>query len=124
MEQDDAEKSGQVCKLGAGFSDENLKELPRKLKKHLIPKKHSRVDSNFEADVWFEPALILEVQGSELTLSPTHTAAWDKIKKDAGLAVRFPRFTGSFREDKAPEQATTTKELERMYKAQLKQIEK
>ncbi len=111
-----------VCKLGAGFSDENLEELPRKLKKHLIPHKHGRVDSNFEADVWFEPVLVLEVQGSELTLSPTHTAAWDKIKKDAGLAVRFPRFTGRFREDKAPEQATTTAELEEMYKAQLKQI--
>jgi len=113
-----------VCKLGAGFSDENLEELPRKLKKHLIPHKHSRIDSNFKADVWFEPALVLEVQGSELTLSPTHTAAWDKIKKDAGLAVRFPRFTGRFREDKTPEQATTTAELEGMYKAQLKQIEK
>ena len=30
---------------------------------------------------------------------------------DAGLAMRFPRFTGRWRDDKAPEDATTAGEL-------------
>ena len=32
-----------------------------------------------EADFWFEPALVLEVLGAEITISPIHTAAYGKI---------------------------------------------
>ena len=51
--------------------------------------------------MWFEPGLVLEVLSAELTLSPNHTAGWGRIKADAGLAMRFPRFTGRWRDDKA-----------------------
>jgi DNA ligase-1 len=74
------------------------------------------VDARRSADVWFEPAVVIEVLGAELTLSPTHTAGWDKIKQDAGLALRFPRFTGRWRDDKSPEDATTVDELVGMYR--------
>ena len=37
------------------------------------------------------------------------------IKPDAGLAMRFPRFTGRWRDDKAPEDATTTQELVELF---------
>ena len=60
------------------------------------------------ADVWFEPGLVVEILGAELTLSPNHTAGWGVIKEDSGLALRFPRFTGRWRDDKAPEVTTTT----------------
>ena len=66
-------------------------------------------------DVWFEPSLVVEVLGAELTLSPTHTAAWGRLKEDTGLALRFPRFTGRYRDDKAPEDATTVQELLDLY---------
>ena len=51
--------------------------------------------------MWFEPGLVLEMLSAELTLSPNDTAGWGQLKDDAGLAMRFPRFTGRWRDDKA-----------------------
>ncbi len=72
--------------------------------------------------MWFEPAVVLEVLGAEVTLSPIHPCAMDSIRKGAGLAIRFPRFTGKYRTDKAAEDATTSAEVVEMYRRQLKQI--
>jgi len=109
-----------VCKVGSGFTDEDLAKLPNMLAQYKIPHKHARVDSKIDADVWFIPALVLEIIGAEITLSPLHTCAFGKIREGAGLAIRFPRFTGRYRVDKNPEQATTEKELIEMYKLQRK----
>jgi len=111
-----------VTKCGTGFTDKDLATLPEMLSKHVIPRKHSRVQSMFEADVWFEPAVVLEVLGAEITLSPIHTCATDSIRKGSGLAIRFPRFTGNYRVDKAAEDATTSAEVVEMYRGQLKKI--
>jgi DNA ligase-1 len=69
------------------------------------------------------PSVVIEIIGDEITLSPLHTAGLGTIKPDAGLAIRFPRFTGRWRFDKSPEDSTTVKELVEMYKMQLKKIE-
>jgi DNA ligase 1 len=111
-----------VTKLGTGFTDKDLAHLPELLRKHEVPLKPSRVVSILEADVWFEPAVVLEVLGAEVTLSPIHPCAMDSIRKGAGLAIRFPRFTGKYRTDKAPEDATTSAEVVEMYNSQLKRI--
>jgi DNA ligase-1 len=111
-----------VTKLGTGFTDKDLTELPELLRKHEIPRKHSRVQSMLQADVWLEPAVVLEVLGAEITLSPIHVCAMDSIRKGSGLAIRFPRFTGKYRTDKAPEDATTSDEVVEMYRGQLKKI--
>ena len=95
-----------VCKCGTGFSDAELATLPERLAPLIRPDRPTRVDTRMVPDVWFEPALVAEVLGAELTLSPTHTAAWGLLKDDAGLALRFPRFTGRWRDDKSPEDAT------------------
>jgi DNA ligase-1 len=111
-----------VTKCGTGFTDKDLASLPEMLGKHEIPRKHSRVQSTLEADVWFEPAVVLEILGAEITLSPIHTCAMDSIRKGAGLAIRFPRFTGNYRTDKAAEDATSSAEVVEMYRGQLKKI--
>jgi len=111
-----------VTKCGTGFTDEDLAKLPKMMKKHEIPHKSSRVNSTLEADVWFEPKVVIEAIGAEITLSPIHTCAMDAIRKGSGLALRFPRFTGNFRLDKAAEDATNTKEIAGMYKGQLKKV--
>ena len=105
-----------VTKCGAGFSDADLAALPARLAPLAAAHRPARVDARQEPDVWFEPGLVLEILSAELTLSPNYTAAWDQIKKDRGLAMRFPRFTGRWRDDKAPEDATTTDELAELYR--------
>ena len=111
-----------VTKCGTGFTDADLSKLHETLQKHVVPKRNSRVKSTLDADVWFEPSVVLEILGAEVTLSPIHMAAMDSIRKGSGLAIRFPRFTGKYRTDKSPEDATTSKEVVEMYQAQLKQI--
>src|SRR5439155_27267694 len=103
---------------------EDLDELPKLLEKNRIDHRHPRVDSKIEADVWFVPGLVLEIVGAEITLSPIHTCGMNSIRQGAGLAVRFPRFTGKYREDKWAEESTTTDEIVEMYRAQLKKVTK
>ncbi len=112
-----------VCKLGTGFDDATLFKLPEIFRPYLRKDKHPLVKSKLEADFWFDPAIVMEVQGAEITLSPIHTCAYGKIKEGAGLAIRFPRFTGRWRRDKKPEEATTSQELVEMYKKQLRKVE-
>jgi len=106
-----------VCKCGTGFSDADLAALPARLAPLARADRPARVDARRTVDVWFEPGLVVEVLAAELTLSPTHTAGWGQLKEDAGLALRFPRFTGRWRDDKAPEDATTVQEVLDLYRA-------
>lgn len=109
-----------VCKLGTGFDDETLKSLPVMLSRYKIDHPHARVRSRMDADVWFEPVAVIEVSGAEITLSPVHTCALGRFREDTGLAVRFPRFTGRWRDDRTPEDATTVDEIVELYKEQVK----
>lgn len=111
-----------VTKCGTGFTDEDLAKLPRMLEKYVVQRKPPRVNSTLEADVWFEPVIVIEILGAEITLSPIHTCAMNAIRKGSGLAVRFPRFTGNYRVDRAAEDATTVDEVVEMYQKQLKKI--
>ncbi|MGA7924044.1 MAG: ATP-dependent DNA ligase, partial [Thermoplasmata archaeon] len=110
------------CKVGTGFDDATLGSLPERLKPFERKDKHPQVVTGLEADQWFDPSLVLEIQGAELSLSPNHPAATGVIRPDAGLALRFPRFTGRFRDDKSPRDATTTRELVKLYRSQVKQV--
>ncbi len=110
-----------VCKVGSGFKDEDLDRLPEMLQPYIIDRKHPRVVSKMQPDVWVTPALVAEIIGAELTLSPLHTCCLDKVKPGVGISIRFPRFI-RWRPDKSPEDATTSQELLEMYKRQLKKI--
>ena len=109
-----------ICKVGTGFSDESLDQLYQILHPKVTIKKNPRIISEMEADVWFEPELVIEVVASEITLSPIHKAARDKIRKNAGLALRFPKFTGKIRVEKSSEDASTNEEVITLYKGQKK----
>jgi DNA ligase-1 len=105
-----------VGRCGTGFSDAELAALPARLAPLTRAERPARVDSRVPADVWFEPGLVIEVLSAELTLSPNHTAGWGQLKEDAGLSMRFPRFTGRWRDDKEPQDATTTEQLVELYR--------
>ena len=109
-----------ICKVGTGFSDDSLDQLYQILHPKVSIKKNPRIISEMEADVWFEPELVIEIVASEITLSPIHKAAMGVIRKDAGLALRFPKFTGKIRVEKAVEDASTNEEVITLYKGQKK----
>jgi len=111
-----------LTKCGTGFTDEDLMKLPKIMEKQVLTRKHSSVQSKIEADIWFRPAVVIEVIGAEITLSPVHVCAMDVVRKGSGLAVRFPRFTGNYRLDKGAEDATTVEEIVEMYRSQFKKI--
>ena len=111
-----------ICKVGTGFTDESLDQLYQILSPNVTIKKNSRIESDMEADVWFEPNLVIEIVASEITLSPIHKTGFNTLRKDSGLALRFPKFTGKVRSEKHVEDASTDDEVIALYKSQKKSV--
>ncbi|HBY94577.1 MAG: ATP-dependent DNA ligase [Ardenticatenaceae bacterium] len=107
-----------LTRCGAGLTDADLARLPERLRPSLLDHRHPRVSALIEPDVWFAPSQVFEVIGQELSLSPRHTCAFGVLEPERGLSLRFPRFTGRIRSDKAPEDATSTAEVIEMYRQQ------
>ncbi|TFG13582.1 ATP-dependent DNA ligase [Candidatus Thorarchaeota archaeon] len=105
-----------VCKLGSGFTDEVLENLPDKLEDAKTDSRPARISAtkDIEPDYWFYPKYVAEILSSEITKSPVHTCDGDG---DRGLSLRFPRFQ-NWRPDKSPTDATTTSEIVTMYENQ------
>ena len=117
---EDTEEFQTVCKVGTGFSDEDLKELSASLNNHIIPNKSSQynvADSN-ECDVWFDAVQVWEVKAADLSKSSTHKGALGKLgEAGRGIGLRFPRFE-RVRPDKKPDAATSSDQILDMYYAQ------
>jgi DNA ligase 1 len=117
-----------ICNVGTGFSELLLEELHKTLSPLVIdrPKPfyvHSNVPKD-QPDVWFEPRLVWEAKAADLTLSPRYKAAADEFVGitgggggGKGISLRFPRYIKA-RDDKKPEQATTTRAVAEMYRKQ------
>lgn len=113
-----------VCNIGTGFSEAVLDELHEQLSPLIIdrPKpfySHSAGNKD-QPDVWFEPRFVWEVLCADLTLSPRYKAAADAMGAAAGgkgVSLRFPRFL-KVRDDKKPEDATSSDQVADMYRAQ------
>ena len=110
-----------VCNIGTGFSEQILEEFHKQLSEHVINMakpfySHSSV-KNDQPDVWFDARFVWEVKTADLTLSPRYRAAIDEIGGSKGVSLRFPRFIKQ-RDDKKPDEATTTKSIAEMYRAQ------
>ncbi|WP_400257397.1 ATP-dependent DNA ligase [Methanomethylophilus alvi] len=114
----DTGRFGTACKLGTGFDDAFLDAMPGLLEKYRCETKPASLDAEMVPDVWFIPRVVLEVTAADISLSPIHTIAYGTVKEDAGLGLRFPRFTGRVRDDKTPEQCTTASEIVEFYRMQ------
>lgn len=110
-----------VCKIGTGFSDEDLKVHAEKLAESAVdgPRPFYRYGDgpNVTPDVWFQPTQVWEVKAADLSISPVHKGAVGLVDPTKGIALRFPRFM-RVREDKPPEQATSPEQLAEMYNSQ------
>lgn len=111
----DGDRYETLCKVSTGFSDEELAELPGIFAELERDEPPARVISELEPTRWFEPEIVLEIQGAELTRSPVHTCGADDESGEGGIALRFPRFI-RFRDDKGPSEATTVAEVQDIYK--------
>jgi DNA ligase-1 len=112
----DEDRFETISRLGAGLADEHLRQLlPALLDPLRTPSPPPRVVATLRPDVWFMPAVVLEVRAQELTRSPMHTAGASLLGNGRGLALRFPRFV-RYREDKEPTDATTTAEVVRLFR--------
>ncbi|MFW9804862.1 MAG: ATP-dependent DNA ligase [Candidatus Thorarchaeota archaeon] len=114
---EDSDTFPTVCKIGTGFTDAMLSEFKERLDRHKLETRSPKVVSEMDAEVWFNPEEVIEVLGDEITISPIHPAGKRQIK-DGGLAIRFPRFTGRWRDDKDPRQATSVNELIELFDRQ------
>ena len=99
-----------TSKIGTGLTDEEFREMKRRLTKLGVKEKPKEyeVHKNYTPDYWVTPSLVVEIAADEITKSPTHTA---------GIALRFPRLV-KFRDDRSPNDATTLKELKRLFNLQ------
>ena len=84
----------------------------------VVDNRPARVDSRLVPDVWIEPKFDITVLADEITRSPIHTAAQDE--QGARTRLALPRVVDFVRDDKSPEDATTTKEIAEMFAQQRK----
>jgi len=117
---DDTGEYETTCKIGTGFSDEDLSSLYTRLKPTEIsqPKPfyvYDTKNSNAVPDVWLEPTTLFEVLTADLSLSPIYKAGHQEYGK--GISLRFPRFL-RIREDKGVEDATSSSQVAEFYERQ------
>jgi len=111
----DQDRFETLCKVSTGFKDEELEKLPEMFKKNELEHISPRVLSKMEPTRWFDPRVVLEISGAELTKSPIHTCAINEDDENStGIALRFPRFL-RFRDDKDADQATTSAEIKSLF---------
>ncbi|KAG7348013.1 ATP-dependent DNA ligase [Nitzschia inconspicua] len=114
---EDSEEYQSVCKIGTGFSDEDLQTLSASLNQHKLEGGKASnyiVTDQLKCDVWFDAVQVWEVKAADLSKSSAHRGAFGKLEEDRGIGLRFPRFE-RLRDDKSPEQASNSDQILDMY---------
>jgi DNA ligase 1 len=95
-----------VAKIGTGLTDEQWRELKRRLDDLVDSDPDPRyvVSKGLVPDVWVSPELVVEIAADEITKSPVHSS---------GFGLRFPRLV-RFRDDKELAQVTGMAELKQI----------
>ena len=89
--------------MGTGLTDEQFKEMTKKLRP-LVLEEHGR-------SVKFKPSVVFEIGYQEIQRSPTY---------DSGFALRFPVLLRDRSADKGPEEADTIERMRKLHESQKK----
>ncbi|MBI5347509.1 MAG: ATP-dependent DNA ligase [Candidatus Aenigmarchaeota archaeon] len=89
--------------MGSGLTDEQLKEVTKRLKKIITEEKGK--------EVRVRPEVVIEIGYEEIQKSP---------KYETGYALRFPRLIRFREEEKKPEDADTLATIEKLFRQQKK----
>jgi DNA ligase-1 len=108
-----------ITRIGTGFTEVQMSSFKTILDQTKSRSKPARVVSEVAPDHWVTPRYVITVNADEITRSPMHTCG--RAGGDMGYALRFPRIVSdTVRDDKDPEQATSTDEIIKLYGMQKK----
>ena len=93
----------------SGLTDELSDSLTKEMEKYKTEKKPKNVICEDIPDVWFEPEVVIEIIGDEITVSEKFPTL--------GYSMRFPVFQRT-RPEKGPEDITTVEEIKSLYDSQ------
>ena len=93
----------------SGLTDELSDSLTKEMEKYKIEKKPKNVICEDIPDVWFDPEVVIEIIGDEITVSEKFPTL--------GYSMRFPVFQ-RLRPEKGLEDVTTVEEIKRLYDSQ------
>ncbi|MHA1112718.1 MAG: ATP-dependent DNA ligase [Promethearchaeota archaeon] len=115
------EKYEFLTRVATGFSDDDLEEFWTILQPTLSDTRPKNVVCNTEKpDVWFNPSIVIEIIGDELTISKKADAGkfYNGQVREKGYSVRFPVFQRR-RSDKNIEDCTKVDEIVDFHQLQL-----
>jgi len=113
------EKFEYLTRVASGFGDDDLELFMKLLEPYKINNQPPNVICSEKPDVWFNPAIIIEISGDELTISPKADAGkyYSGRINENGYSVRFPVFQ-RIRNDKDIYGITKVDEIIDLYEMQ------
>ncbi len=96
-------------RVASGWTDEIMDNLTKEMKQYELTKKPDNVSCDEKPDIWFEPKVVIEIIGDEITISEKSSSL--------GFSMRFPVFQ-RIRPEKSPKDVTTSEEIKELYDTQ------
>ncbi|MFX0082154.1 MAG: ATP-dependent DNA ligase [Candidatus Hodarchaeota archaeon] len=93
----------------SGLTDELSESLTNEMDKYIVDKKSNYVICEDTPDIWFQPEVVMEITGDEITISEKFVTL--------GYSMRFPVFL-RIRYEKGPRDITTVQEIKELYETQ------